>query len=225
MTRVILIGGGSSLKEGISHGLWDHIASEKVWSCNYGYRTMPYLPSREIWVDVSFYKHNIEELQKLCEQGVSLYTKEHRFYAGIKEHITQYGSTRESKNYFGKDGINKNLIYYGRMGLSGMFALSLAVAEGYTEIYLLGYDFGNTNLQDKQTHFYQDTLKNVYSTGVGRPEVYRMPNNTIKREVEDFKVYLRESDVKIYNCSLQSNISYFEKISYPQFFERLKHGK
>jgi hypothetical protein len=190
MTRVILLGGGASLKEGIQKDLWNKISKETVWSCNYAYRTMPYLPSKQIWVDISFYKNNIEEMQKLWEQKVPLVTRAHKSYAGITEHITQYNSTRVATQYYGKEAITKNLIYYGRMGLSGMFALSLAVAEGYDEIYLLGYDFGNVSLQNKQTHFYQDELKHVYSTGVGRPEVYRMSNNTVKRKVEDFKVYL-----------------------------------
>ena len=220
MKRVFLLGGGMSVKEGINLGLFSKISGQDVWSINYAFMTMPYLPKREVWVDVAFYKSNIDALQKLWEQGVEIHCKQHMTYAGIKEHIHQYGSTRESKFYYGKHAIQNNLIYYGRMGLSGIFALSLAIAEGYEEIYLLGYDFGTPNLQDKNTHYYQDTLK-VYSTGVIHPEIYRTPDNAVKREVEDFRVFLQEP-IKILNCSMISNIPYFEKITYNQLFERIK---
>ena len=71
-----------------------------------------------------------------------------------------------------------------------------------------------------------DTTLKVYSTGVMHPEVYRMPNNTVKQsEVEDFKVYLNEKDIKIFNVSPDSNIPYFEKVDYNTFFERLKDEK
>ncbi len=225
MKRVILVGGGYSVKEGIEKGLWDRIKNEHIWSCNYAFMAMPYLPKKEIWVDIAFYKNNIEVLQNLWEKGVELHTKKHPTYAGIVEHLFCYDSTREVKNYHGKQALEKNMIYYGKMGLSGMFALSLAIAHGYDEIYLLGYDFGSRSVKDLNTHFYQDTLK-VYSTGVMHPEVYRMPNNTVKQsEVEDFKVYLNEKDIKIFNVSPDSNIPYFEKVDYNTFFERLKDEK
>jgi len=223
MAKVILIGGGYSVKEGIEKGLWDKIKNEHIWSCNYAFMSMPYLPRKEIWVDVSFYKNNVEALQKLWEQGVELHTKKHPRYAGILDHLFCYESSREVKNYHGKQSLDKKMIYYGKMGLSGMFALSLAIGYKYDEIYLLGYDFGTQSIKDTNTHFYQDTLK-VYSTGVTHPEVYRMPNNTVKQsEMNDFKVYTNEKDIKIYNVSPTSNITFFDKLSYEQFFERLKN--
>jgi len=222
MTRVILIGGGYSVKEGVEKGLWDKIKGEHIWSCNYAFMAMPYLPKKEIWVDIAFYKNNIPAIQKLWEQGVELHTKKHPQYAGIVDHLFCYDSTRENKNYHGTKALEKKMIYYGKMGLSGMFALSLAIGYKFDEIYLLGYDFGTRSIKDINTHFYQDDL-HVYSTGVTHPEVYRMPNNTVKQsEVEDFKVYTNEKDIKIFNVSLNSNIPYFDKLSYDAFFERLK---
>lgn len=224
-TRVVICGGGFSVKEGIEKGLWEHIKNEQVWSCNYAFMAMPYLPKKEIWVDIAFYKNNIEALQKLWEQGVELHTKKHPQYAGILDHLFHYNSTRESKNYHGKQALEQNIIYYGKMGLSGMFALSMAIGYKFDEIYLLGFDFGSKTITDTNTHFYQDKLK-VYSTGVMRPEVYRMPNNTVKHsELDDFKVYLNEKDIEIINVSPDSNIPFFEKIDYTTFFERLKNEK
>ena len=223
MTRVILVGGGNSVQEGIEKNLWEQIKEETIWSCNYAYANMPYLPSRQIWVDTSFYKHNVEDMQKLYEKGVPLHIKQHNQFAGIAEHSKQYVSSREAKNYFGRDALKRNILFYGRMGLSGMFALSLAVAEGYDEIYLLGYDFGTSAITVKKTHFYQEKMPHVYSTGVNHPEIYRMPDNKVKREVEDFKVYLNTPNLKIWNVSTISNIPYFDKLSYEDFYTKLKN--
>jgi len=225
MNRVVLVGGGFSIEEGIEKGLWDKISKEKVWSCNYAFMTMPFLPEKEIWVDIQFYRHNTEELQALHEKGVKLHTKKHPTYAGVQEYLQLHESTREHQHYYGQEALEKNMLYYGQMGLSGMFALSLAIALKTPEIYLLGYDFGTPSLKDVNTHYYQKDLKHVFSTGMMHPDVYRDPNNEIKSFLNDFKVYLRETDIKIWNVSPNSNIPFFEKINYDQFFERIKDGK
>ena len=140
MKKVILIGGGHSLKEGIEKDLWSKIKDKEIWSTNYAFMTMPYLPKREIWVDIDFFKNNIVALQKLSEQGVTMVTRTHRRYADIPN-LIKYNSARLTKDYVGKEGITRNCIFYGKLGLVGTFALSLAVAELYDEIFLLGYDF------------------------------------------------------------------------------------
>lgn len=219
--RVIICGAGNSIIEGLEKNLWKKIKGQNIWSLNYAFMTMPYLPKREIWVDVKFFMNNTEELQKLKQKGVPLFTRYHRRYAELRDKIVLYNSSREIKNYFGKDSVKKNTIYYGRMGLVGMFGLTMAIAEGYNEIFLLGYDFGNDTLDNKNTHYYQGKL-NIKSTGMGFPSVYRSKTDAIKREVDDFKVYLREKDVKIWNVSIPSNIPFFSKISYEEFYKKVK---
>lgn len=220
---VILIGGGYSLNTGLEKNLWNKIKTLNCWSLNYAFMTMPFLPSKELWVDINFFKNNTLELQKLQKQGVILVTKPHNHYAAFRNPriITEYNTTREKEKYQGKEGITNNLIYTGRMGLVGFFALSLAIAEKYKEIFLCGFDFGNNGLRDKNTHYYQSKLK-IISTGVGRPEVYRLPDNRIKREVDDFKIFSQEKDIKIWNVSPESNIPFFEKINYDNFFDKIK---
>jgi hypothetical protein len=108
------------------------------------------------------------------------------------------------------------------MGLGGFFALSIAVKEEYDEIYLLGYDFGSPSLKEKLTHYYQNKL-DVSSIGIAHPELYLNDNDTVKEEVKDFELFLSPSfKSKIYNVSLISNIPYFDKISYEEFFTKLK---
>jgi len=217
--QCVLLGSGASIREGIDKDLWNKIKGQNIWSLNYAWLTMPYLPKRELFVDNNFFKDNVVKLQELAEKGVEVIGKFHSKNAYIDK-ITKYKTTREKAKYFGKESIKKNLIFRGAMGLVGMFALSLAIAEGYNEIYLLGYDFGTVSLEEKFTHYYQDKL-NVKSSGVGRPIVYRTPKNEIKKQVSDFDVFLREKDVNIYNVSLMSNIPFYKKISYEEFFKCL----
>lgn len=242
---LILLGGGNSVKEGIEKELWNRIQGQRIWSLNYAFITMPYLPTREIWMDLPFFDRNVVALQKLQEQGVEMVTKEKVKYTELVRlgRIKTYKVNRLREKYNGRNGIKKNFIYVGGMGLTGIFALSLAVAEEYESIFLLGYDFGTSSLNETRTHYYQDDIQGehfregfyedpklgiTYSTGVGRPIVYRTPQDKVKKEVEDFAVYLPEIDkgtLKITNVSLNSNIPYFERISYDEFFERLETMK
>jgi len=217
----IICGGGYSVKEGISKGLWDRIKGQDVWSLNFTYKVMPYMPTREIFVDASFFNNNVKSLQDMTIMGVKIVARFKSKYQFIDE-IIKYEATRNKKQYYGKEAINKKCLYYGRMGLCGIFALSLAIAEGYDKIYLLGYDFGTTSLNNVNTHFYQKDIM-VISSGVGAPEVYRKSDNTVKEEVEDFQVFTQEKDIEIINVSPNSNIPYFPKITYEEFFTKLEN--
>jgi hypothetical protein len=206
----IIIGGGRSILEGISLDLWQRIKDKETWSLNFAYKTMPYTPTKQLWIDVSFFTNNIVDIQELYKNGVECIAKAHQKYSFISE-IKQYVTTREIK-----ESIEKK-IFIGRMGLVGFFALSLATKEKYDRIFLLGFDFGLIEGETK-THYYQDTIV-VKSTGINHPELYRTNNNVIK-QVEDFEIFLKESS-KIYNVSTKSNIPYFEKINYTTFFNLL----
>jgi len=219
---VIIAGAGTSVTEGLKLDLWKHIEGQNIWSVNYAFMTMPYLPKRELWVDYNFFRKNMEALQKLSEKGVEMRTKHNPKYVNLSA-IISYPTTRERKNYCGRQGIEKKTIFVGVQGFSGVFALSLAIAEGYKNIFLLGFDYGVPfNASDmKFTHYYQKELK-VESSGFYHPENYLTKSLTeVKKDVEDFSVYLNE-DAKIWNVSLISHIPYFEKISYPTFFEMIK---
>ena len=223
MKSVIIIGGGASVQIGTKLDLWNKIQGLEIWSLNSVYKCMPYLPTAQFWVDVDFFKHDIVDLQALYNKGVKLVSKEHVRMVGLKGVIEQWPTSREIDKYYGKEAISKHMIYYGRMGLCGMFALSYAIANGYDRIFLLGYDFGSTSLNNKLTHWYQEDMKdkNIYSTGAGKPEVYLQSHNDGQTNpfVEDFGVYAKETDIQIFNISLASNINYFPKLSYTDFLE------
>jgi hypothetical protein len=217
MKKLILLGAGNSIKEGLEKDLWNKIKHIEKWSLNSMFKIMPYLPDREIWVDKKFFEQTVVELQQLSLKGVKMITRNNTRYAEL-DSIIQYEGTREILKW----NKENKVLFMGQMGLTGIFALSLAIIEGYEEIYLLGYDFGNTSIKDKQTHIYQDKLKalRIYSTGSGNPEVYRNDKDQVKNEVEDFNVYLHEK-AKIYNVSLNSNIKIFPRISYDEFFSKI----
>jgi hypothetical protein len=222
MKRVILLGAGKSIQEGIKDGLWDKIRDEDAWSLNSMFKIMPYLPERQVWVDKEFWNHEIQNMHKLARSKVELIAKANFKLKPFDHFITTYNTSRLKEDYYGKKALEKNVIYYGRMGLVGSFALSVAIARGYDEIFLLGYDFGSASLADTNTHVYQDRMfeLNIKSSGAGNPEVYRTPDGKLNEFIEDWQVYVNE-EVKIYNVSLISNLEYFPKISYEEFFERL----
>lgn len=223
MKPVILIGGGSSIKSEADNGLWEKIQGKaEIWSINFAYKFLPYLPQRQIWMDTTFFKNYIEDLQKLSQAGVKLCTMKHPLYnsAIYKDKIEQYEVTRIS-NY---DEFKKAV--FASQGLSGCFAMSLAVKEGYDPIYLLGFDYGTTTFDNKTTHFYQDKVKDakIQSAGIANTEVYLQRNNIPQPFVIDYEIFKKFPN-KIVNVSINSNLSSFEKIGYPEFFERLMNER
>jgi len=233
MTPTVLIGGGASITEGIQLGVWQKIQACDTWSLNYAFRMMPYLPTRELWVDHAFFDKNMADVEKLWKQGVKLVAKKNNRYAMINhclgEAITQYEESRQPPGFQGVQAL-RNLtpfMFGGRFGLVGVFALSVAMAERRTPIFLLGYDFGTLSHEDNVTHFYQDQL-DVYSTGIRNTQIYLDANNKPKAPVEEFNLFQREAEpngITIYNVSLKSHITAFPKISYQEFFHLLHNAE
>ena len=216
MKPLILGGGGKSIQVGLDLGLWDKIKDKaEIWSVNYFFMTMPYLPARELWCDRCFFTENQHKLEEIASKGVQCHTKCNSLYNNIPE-IQQWSWTREQ--YFGR--IDKP-IFTGSMGLSGIFALSLAVAQRYAPIYLLGYDYGTSGMKDTQTHYYQGKLITT-SHGVNNPSIYHTDTG-VKNSVNDFEVY-KEYSSNIFNISPTSNIKSFQKLDYQSFFSLLTNN-
>ena len=224
--EVILIGAGKSIREGIEKGLWEKIKEKTIWSCNYAFMTMPYLPKRELFSDREFYLKNTNALQAISDEGVEIVARYQSHYEAVGS-IIGYQTTRLPTGYKGKQALKTDgtpHIYMGEMSLVGTFALSLAIAEDYDVIYLLGYDFGPTSYEDEDTHYYQGKL-DVWSAGMGKPKVYLDKDGKTLDTVTDFKVFTQEKDIQIFNVSLNSNIPFFTKISYETFFTKIKGDK
>jgi len=213
--ELVIVAGGPSVSEGINLGLWDKIKGKEIWSLNYSFKFMPYLPAKQLWVDTTFFKNNIKEIQTLHEKGVKLVCKEsHRLYDNFKM-IEKHEVCRTVK-----EANETKKLFIGEQGLVGLFALSYAIRMSYENIWLLGYDFGTTDIKDSNTHFYQQEFKNtgLLSSGVGRPSVYLDHKGSVKPSVKDFQYYT-QFNCNIVNVSLTSNISTFKRIGYAEFLK------
>jgi hypothetical protein len=217
MKTAILIGGGKSVLEGIELDLWNKIKDKAdIFSINYAFKTMPYLPNKQVWTDTTFFRNNVEALENLYKQGVECHTKKHGVYNAIPD-ITQYETAREEKD------VNDTTLFIGLMGLSGMLALSLAIYMKYERVFLLGYDFGTSSISDTHTHYYQNMPIPVISSGIRNPQVY-LTDTGVKKDVKQFN-YFNNKGCTIYNVSLTSNIQSFPKISYEEMFDMLNKGE
>lgn len=228
-----LVGGGKSVREGIATGLWDFLEGKDWWSLNYSAMFAECTPTREVFIDEKFYKENKEYIHKLSET-VPIYCRE---FQSIKNNTLKCTMYDKSKGRFltVKEMKQSNSLSVSEMGMTGEFALSLAVLEGYERIYIAGFDFGVSDPNDKDTHWYQYGLKNdpkksrshwwnqtckLFSTGVGNPGTY-FENNKLKKAIEFYNNYTTIHK-QIYNVSMVSNITAFPKITYEQMYKMVE---
>jgi hypothetical protein len=203
--QLIILGGGSSIKEGLSLGLWDKIKEHFVVGTNYSYKFFD--STLTVFVDSTFYnnqKIELERLPMIIGQCRNIKVKLPNTLAIPANSIY----TRDLKG-----GIHS-------AKLSGIYALALSIyLLDIGEIYLLGYDLGavSKSLDDKKrpiTHWYQNQTEH---RGVGKISYYDAKD----RGDKDFGCFKNEKDVKIFNVSLKSKINVFPKISYEEFFKQL----
>lgn len=220
MKEVFIIGGGHSLKKAIENNLWDYLKDKEVWSINFAFKFMPFLPAREIWFDTHFFKNEKQNLFKLHSSGVKLYTKSHILYKDIKDI-----NTFEANRIY--DKLKPGEIFVGQMGLSGCMALDLAIKDDYKKIFLLGYDFGTSSFDDTDTHWYQDKAKeyNISSSGLHNTAVYLERNHAPNKFIRDFEYFVKYlPEIEIINVNYKSNLSYFPIMSFEQFFKYLSEN-
>lgn len=210
--QCILIGGGTSIKTGLSKRLWDKLKGRFVIGLNYSHLYYSN-PTIQCYVDNDFYKNEINKLKKLP----LIIGKCHQNLKNIKQFNTimlQVNDSKYTRNL--SEGIFKS-------SLCGLFGLSLAIyLLNFGEIYLLGYDQGVINNKKDiknchLTHFYQGKINH---RGIGKINYY----NTKGRADRDYGVFAEEQKIKIYNVSLDSRINTFPKISYNKFFSMLDNN-
>lgn len=210
-SQCILIGGGTSIKEGLLKELWDKLKDKFVIGLNYSYLYFSN-PTIQCFVDCDFYK---DELNKLKDLHLII-GKWHKNLVDIKHPSTALLQVNDSKYYRNlSEGVYKS-------SLCGIFSLSLAIyLLNFGKIFLLGFDHSDDGTKDdkgrRNTHFYQ---KELIHRGCGKINYY----NTKGRADKDFGVYDSEKQCKIYNVSLNSKIEIFPKISYDKFFSMLDNN-
>jgi len=208
--QCILIGGGSSLKDGIHKYLWRKLKNNFVIGINYSYRYFPN-PTILTFCDRLFYNDHREELKKLP----LIIGKDHAQLKMLPNTI--FLKTNDSKYY------RDVRLGAWKGALTGIFSLSLGIyLLDVGQLFLLGFDNGIiSNDKDsrgrKITHFYND----INHRGIGKTNYYDSIIKEKSRAYWDYLPYAKEKKVKIFNVSLKSNISTFPKISYDEFFKKM----
>jgi len=240
MKRLIIIGAGNSIRPELHNGLWDKLRKEYTFGLNdviYFYK-----PTVPVCVDWYWYRERYDAIK-----NYSLIIGKHdpKFYAThpeikVPRICDNTVFLKPSNNYYhGKESWNKG--FYSGV-LCGCFALTIGIALGFKEIYLLGYDFTETY---GKTHFYEeDELKDQvigyikekdgsvrcgigkngkgqYRTGIFNDE----PSKFFNVYKKSFVDRVLNTGVKIYNVSPESKIQVFSKISYKKFYSKLASQK
>ena len=175
--RAIIIGSGSSIKE-VQSSLPSALEKECTFVINWGYHDFP--ATVNTFVDYEFYNQEKAELDKL---GLVIGRDDPKlskvFPVGDNVSLLS-GAGR----YFGKQSWN-NGFYSG--ALSGLFTLTVAIALGFQEIYLLGYDFCEIN---GLTHYYQGDGRNlgIKKVPAGEPGHFRNVTG-VGKEPSDPTIY------------------------------------
>lgn len=237
--RIIIIGGGASIRQGEwdkpikDLPLWDILKKEYTIGTNFNYKWL--IPTVHMFVDYHFY---MIEQSKLSQLPLIVGRKEP--HLGVKKNSDGSLVCEVSTNTYLLPTVSQytgekawiNGFYKGT--LVGIFALNFAIACGFQEIYLLGFDACSV---DGRTHFYQGDKENTGTlmkegkpfTGVG----WKIHSATKKREYKTsvynssidnhFKAFKPELDkIKIINVSPNSKINVFPKIDYREFYARLE---
>lgn len=258
--RCIIIGSGASVRQNLWNTsienlpIWKAIKDEVTIGLNFSYKW--FTSTIQMFADYHFYMAEREKLDKLslvigkqdphigvkkvngkflCEPGKNLYL----LPPNKKKMINN-----KKISYWGKDSW-KNGFYDGT--LVGIMALTFAIACGFDEIFLLGFD---CNATDKKTHFYEgdkektgyisikfpevhnpNQIRRIEKSGVGikwneNKKIYEYNTSVYNQNMNEwFKVYIPELErIQIWNVSPNSAITIFPKMTYDAFYQYIKNN-
>jgi len=202
--QLIIIGGGKSISEGIELGLWEALKDRFTIGCNYAYR---YLDCTILtYVDPKFQNKNWSGINniplKVSRNGSDMPKMSNVYYI---PNSTIYH--REAK-------IREGL--YSKF-LTGVFSLSLAIKLlDIGEIFLLGYDSNTVFKKDGARLIFDNNFHSI-------DEWHQKVNyNSLPKYRNMFEVFRSEKKCKIYNVGKKSQLQTFDKITYLDFFDKLK---
>lgn len=204
--QIIIIGGGSSINEGVSKDLWKKLQGKVTFGLNYSYNYFE--STAQFYVDKAFY---MDELKKIKFKNLPLIIGKHHKHMKVTDNTLMIPASAKYDP----------TLYEGcyKSSLCGIFALSVACYLKPKEIFLLGYDYGGSKeAEDKRiiTHFYQG---NIEHRGIGKVNYY----NCRGRGDRDYQPFVNAGNKNILNVSVNSKINVFTKISYDEFFKRLEN--
>ena len=213
--EIIILGGGSSIKEGLSLGLKEKIKDKCVLTLNFAFNHFD--STATVFVDDMFYRGYIYGCGITCNKEHVEKLKQLPLIIGAKrDYIRFYPNTIPLGYTFSyRHDIPLKKGFFVGKPLTGIFALHIAayLLDYNGSIYCLGFDGGVISASDStSTHYYTD----IKHRGIGKTDVY-----TAEPLDHYFKEFLVEKDLTIYNVSPNSNIKSFQKITYPKMFELL----
>jgi hypothetical protein len=234
--RCVIIGGGVSIRDNLWHipvkqlPIWRTLKNEFTIGTNFVFHW--FIPTVLMYSDYQFYGAHQEQLQKLplvLGKEDSAYKRHKELQLSENILLLKECERLDSKpHYWGQEAWSKG--FYASQ-LIGIKALNLAIALGYEEIYLLGYDA--TCDTSGRTHFYSDTNIGSYTwnnsvhTGVGKNDrgYFKTGNYNKIDHLNNFWFKPFEEELKrginIYNVSVDSKIETFPKITYKEFYKRI----
>jgi uncharacterized short protein YbdD (DUF466 family)/virulence-associated protein VapD len=218
INECILIGGGCSIKDGISLGLKDYLKDHFVIACNYAYKHFSH--NLTCFVDKDFYVPH--HAKKYPDKHPDIYEelKRESMIIGINhngvEEFRLPNTILVKSTYIFKPITNINEDFYTKNFLTGVFAISVGcfLLNYSGVIYLLGFDW----TKEGETHYYSKEEINHVGNGYTASYAKHNPHNI-------YKPFTTLKNIKFYNVSPNSNINNFEKISYSQFFDLLSKNK
>ncbi|MHA1437972.1 MAG: hypothetical protein ACTSPD_10380 [Promethearchaeota archaeon] len=222
--QISIIGGGKSLKEALRQGLCNKLQKTFTIGTNYSYRT--YVPTVLTCCDVKFYcaldpfirERKAEFIKELSKLPMIIAPNHGENLQNRLSNTTFVIPTVE--RYKGQKSLSEGVY---SLSLTGLFAITLAILalEHNGTIFILGFDWTRRTEEQKKANIEIDThfFKDVRHKGVGYTGHYEEHD-----PIKWFKPFLEEQGIKIYNVvgNPESNIGLFEKISYEEYFHRLK---
>lgn len=210
LNECIILGGGASIKEGLSLGLKDLIKNKFVILTNYSYKHFD--GTLLCFCDRDFYKTtDIRRNPDICDELKALPLIIGANHNGIdKIKLSNTELIRLSSTFKKINNIKEGL--YTQFALTGIFAISLAsfLMNYKGTLFICGFDW----TKEGETHYYSKDEINHRGNGWVSSYKNHNPKNI-------FKPFENVKELKIYNVSPTSNIQNFEKISYKMMFNLL----
>lgn len=208
--NVVVIGGGNSIRKELPQ-LWNEIKDIDILAINHAYKAMPYTPKYLCSIDATFWEAVIKAgvFAHMLKKGVQVIAEQ--VIAEQVEGVLEHKQVSEaSLKLYKKTKVQDRSegLYVGSRNFSGMMALSfLCQHTDYSNIYLLGYDFG---AQDGRVHFYNKE---------GRVGAYEDGEARTHDAVNEFE-YFNQFGKRIVIVG-QSNIKAFPTMTYAEFVNKI----
>lgn len=237
--RCFILGSGSSIRQNLWNvpiyylPIWKALGGEIVFGLNWSY--LYHESTIQMFSDYQFYiaKQKVLNVLPLIvgadspHIGIREYEPNKKCEPGKNLILLPMTNKYNGENSWTKGFYSTQLI--------GMLALTYAIALGFKNIYLLGFDCCETNDFDgkKHTHFYDDDKdagwyewQNKKKSGVGFTENGKYKTSTYNdNSVNDkwFSVYKNEVKKRnIWNVSLNSKLTTFCKLSYNELYKTIQ---